>query len=475
MKNKSTASDETSSISDSQLDCESQAESGDTGIRRFKKRYLILLLPAVLLILLIAAAPGAVHRERQYREAVQLLESGDLSEAEQILTELPSYRDSNDLRTRRIPYLRACELLDAADAGDESMLEPAGISRSSINEETTVSMLLYQAASNAFTELQGYEDSDAKKEECLLGIQSEKKKLEQKALQEKEAAYQDALELLNQNHYSEALARFTDLRDFSDSAERVLECRYRKAVSIYQFLCRYDVSRIYASVSMDPSQNSIFSLPSEEALRLGGGCVEDLRSSCGGDPTDVRLEDKPDKKMKLLKDELSDIFKALGNYSDSNEYPARILAETDYTKDFFMLCSTGDLSAAQKWLKEYGGVFPDRKTWQDLLDLYLPFCGHWVLYLGDSGLLPFTLGQNFTCMSVSTRVLLNRDSVLLRLSFGDGDVFQIDLPSEFGQTFFHRTDLQSGIYMAGVNNGHFVYMRYDSNWQLISSSDFIPG
>ena len=168
------------------------------------------------------------------------------------------------------------------------------------------------------------------------------------------------------------------------------------------------------------------------------------------------------------------MFESLGDYADCVSYPERIAEQTDYTRDFFMLCSTGDLYAAREWLNSYAGDFPDRERWAGLLELYLPYCGEWDLYSGDSGLLAFTIGQNFTALSATTRVLLTRDSVLLRLSFGDGREYNIDLPSELGETLFINSDLDDGYYMAALNNRHFVYHRYNSKWDALSSCDFIP-
>ena len=124
------------------------------------RRFAFLLLPVVLLvILLIAAAPGAIQREHKYREAVSLLQDGNLTEAEQILSQIPTYRDSNALLNQEIPYRQAVNLFNAAKESDTSQLESAGFSDADLNKDTTVSMLLYQAASERFVNLQDYKDA----------------------------------------------------------------------------------------------------------------------------------------------------------------------------------------------------------------------------------------------------------------------------------------------------------------------------
>ncbi|MBQ9663972.1 MAG: hypothetical protein IJV40_12555 [Oscillospiraceae bacterium] len=444
----------------------------------FQKKHLIFIIPVLLLlVLIVAAAPGAIYREHRYRSGVNLLRSGDWDAAETLFQEIPSYRDSAVLLEQEIPYLRAGRLMEAAEAGEEASLESAGHSVSELDDHTTAAMVLYEEAAERFEALGEYKDSVSLADACRSGIDREterlKKEAEEEALRQNQTAYQNAKQLLESGAYSEAMSAFQDLGSFSDSREKALECKYRKAVSIFHFLSSYDVSRIYAGISMDPEQTSIFSLPSAEALRLGSGCVDELRAACGSDQTDIRLNDEPDAQLVPLKDALTEMFRSLGDYADSADYPDRIIEDTDYTRDFFMLCSAGDLNAARNWLNSFEGVFPDRQRWSDLLEMYLPYCGNWVVYLGDAHLLPYTVGQDFAAMSVSSRVILTKDEVWLRLSFGDGNTYNFDLPSNFGETLFINTDLDSGIYMAALNNGHFVYMRYNSNWDLLSSCDFI--
>ena len=446
--------------------------------RRFQKKFLIFIIPAILLlVLLLAAAPGAIYRELHYRSAVKALHSGDLVRAEVLFSDIPLYRDSETMVHAEIPYLQAKSIMAAAESGDKSALEAAGYTSSDLNKDNTVSMLLYQAALDMFRSLDDYKDSAAQAAECQAGVDREvsklKKQAEEALLQKNQEAYDRASSLLEEGAYSKAISVFRDLGSFKDSEAMVSECRYRKAVSIFHFLSSYDVTHIYASISTEADGISIFSLSAAEALRLGSGCVDELRSACGKDKTDIRLEDSPNDQLAPLKSALIELFASLEDYADCASYLDRIEEETDYTRDFFMLCSTGDLHAAQDWLYSFDGEFSDRDRWDWLLNLYLPYCGNWDLYLGDSSLLAFTVDQSFTALSVSSRVILTKDSATLRLNFGDGYAFNFDLPSNLGETLF-ISDLDTGYYMAALNNGHFVYMRYDKDWHILSSCDFIP-
>lgn len=449
--------------------------SGGAFAVRLNRRLIILLIPVILLfILLIAAAPGALQREHRYREANALLRDGDLIGAEEILQTIPSYRESKNLIEKEIPYLKANMLYQAATTGDLSALDNNGILPDYYNSEDSAVTSLFEAAAEGFGALGEYKDSEQLKEACLTGIEQEKARLAELERIAKQERYDQAVQMLSDGAYGDAIAEFQALGSFSDSKDMIQECIYKKAVSLFQFLSRYDVSRIQALISSEPGQTSIFSLPSDEALRLGSGCVDDLRAACGKDPIDIRLEDSSGDQLLPLKDALSNLFSSLGNYSDSAGYIDLIKSATDYTRDFYMLCSTGDLPAAKNWLDDYHGSFEDRDRWSELLNLYLPYCGDWVLYLGDSTLLSYTVGQSFPCMSVSSRVLLDQDTALLRLSFGESNSVTFDLPSALGETIFVNNEVPTGIYMAAINNGHFVYMMYNSGWTLISSSDYIP-
>ncbi len=429
-------------------------------------RFVFLIPIILLLVLLLAAAPGALSREYRYRDAVKAMEAGDYDTAEAIFTLLPSYRDSTTLAFSEIPYRRAKAMMNAAASGDLSALTDAGYSEEDLDDRTTVPVLLYSAAADAFDTLGDYQDSAELAQECRNGLEKEQNRLNQ-------LDYDAASALLAQKKYCEAAQCFHALGTYSNSQEMVLECHYQKAVSLFHFLSSYDVSRISARISTEPGEVSIFSIPKEEALRLGSGCIDELQAACGNDPSDIRLEDETPDGLQSLKDALTELFLSLGDYSDSSSYPDRIMEETDYTREFFMLCGAGDLNGALDWLNSYEGEFPEREKWENLINLYLPFCRSWNLYLGDSTLLPYSIGQSFSCMSVSTRVLLSTKNAVLRMSFGSGNKFTFDLSASPGETSFRNSEPDTGIYVAYINNaGHLGYERYDSNWNSLSACEY---
>ena len=456
----------------SEADRAAQEKAAARKATRSRLKWMLLLIPVVVLVVLLAATvPGAVQRERQYREAVELLEAGKLDEAESAFRLLPGYRDSEEMITGRIPYLRAHEIYDAAENGDLNMLTAAGHQRSEITEDTTAVMLLYDGAAKAFDALDGYEDSGELAAAARKGIERELTRLTQED-------YDAAAALLESGHYSDAIKAFQALDGFSDSEEMILRCRYEKAVSLFGFLSAYDVSRIRASISFDPGEASVYFIPKSVALNLGSDCVAALRSANGGasEPIDVLLEEEtPPDGLEPLKDALKQVFEDLDDYQDSADYPARIDDATDYTKEFYALCEDGDLYEAMEWLQSYDGDFAEREKWSGLLMMYLPYCRSWSLFLGDAALLSYTVGQYFSSDIIDSRVLLTDGQAILRLSFGPGGIFAFDLPAAQGEFAFINRDLDSGNYVATINQvGHLIYTRYDGDFNAMSSCEYSP-
>ena len=79
----------------------------------------------------------------------------------------------------------------------------------------------YQAAIDAFTEMDGFSDSEDQIIECR---------------------YLLALDAMANGEYDKAIGIFTDLGDYKDSADQIMECRYQKALDEY-FEGNYDIAQ----------------------------------------------------------------------------------------------------------------------------------------------------------------------------------------------------------------------------------------
>ena len=179
--------------------------------------------------------------------------------------------------------------------------------------------------------------------------------------------------------------------------------------------------------------------------------------------------------MRPLADCVTDLFAQLRDYRDSSDRIAGIRDATDYTRDFFMLCETGDLHGALEWLASYEGEFADKELWQARLELYLPFCTSWSLYSGDATVIPLTVWRNGRCMDCSTRVLLTNNQATLRLSANDGEEYYLDLVSALDDTYFLNQEDPNFRYLLVINNvGRMSYLKYDTSGNLITSCEYKP-
>ena len=443
-------------------------EEADARVRH--KRWLkvaVIVLPLLILAAgLLKVMPGYVQQRRDYRNAESLLAMGYYEQAADAFTALGDYRDSAEQAEKNVPYQRALKLLASADADDVSALRLADRSRADLSDQVTAAMLLYQAAMEQFTALDGYRDSAACVERCREGIAEQERAVLQHA-------YEDARQLLEDRNYSQARLQFLDLSGFENSADMAREAVYRKAKGLFEFICRYDVRQVYADLSISPDRGSSFVIPKDAALSMGSQCVTDLYEACGQDPVDVNLTDEHGQSMRPLAVCVIELFEQLDGYRDSADCIAGIRDATDYTKDFFMLCETGDLNGALEWLNSYEGEFSEREIWLARLKRYLPFCSSWSLYSGDATVIPLTVGRGNRCTSCGTRVLFRDGSPILRLSANDGEEYYFDLYAEQDDILFANYDNPSYRYILVINNlDRMSYIKYDTAGNLITSCEY---
>ena len=440
------------------------------GARERHKKWLkaaVIILPLLILAAgLLKVMPGYLQQRRDYRNAESLLAMGYYEQAADAFSALGNYRDSAEQGEKNVPYQRALHLLASADADDASALRLIGRSRADLSEQVTAAMLLYRAAAEEFEALDGYRDCADCIIRCQKGIQEQEHAVLQRA-------YDAAMQLLEEQNYSQARLQFLALENFENSVDMAREAVYRKAHGLYHYICRYDVRQVYADLSISPDRGSSFVIPKDAALSMGSQCVTDLYEACGNDPVDVNLSDEHGQSMKPLAACVTELFEDLDGYRDSADCLAGIRDATDYTKDFFMLCETGDLNGAMEWLNSYEGEFSDRDVWKARLQLYLPFCTSWSLYSGDATVIPLTVGRGNRCTSCSTRVLFRDSSPVLRLSANDGEEYYFDLYAEPDDVFFANYDNPAYRYILVINNvGRMSYIKYDTDGNLITSCEY---
>lgn len=305
----------------------------------------------------------------------------------------------------------------------------------------------YERAASAFLLLGDYEDSAARAAECRDALE----KLHSSQLREE---YDAAAALLETGCYRQARAAFLALGDFEDSETMAREALYRKAQALYGFVTGHDVRGVCAALSTEPEGEDLFYLPRDRALELGSQGISDLQSACGQDPFRFVTRDGSDRELKPLEDALAELYGSLGDYRDSAAQAELLPTLADRSDAFFALCEAGDLPAARDWLDSYSGPFDDRELWRERLDLYLPFCGDWMLVEGDPTLLPMIGGSEENCMAVRCAVLLREDEAVLRLLLHPEDTEGPEFIAEMDADRFYleQGDLRYMVLITDVGN-----------------------
>lgn len=445
-----------------------QAELEAAEARKRKKKRLIsavFLLPILVLIVTAAlTVPKAIELNRSYQSAVALLNAHDFDRAKEAFLALGDYRDSAQQAEKNVPYMEAVYIMDSAAEEDVSALSVAGISRSAA-EDTPVLLLLYNAAIDRFSRMDGYKDSADRVERCEAAI-------DEYIRAQSQQMYDSALALLEGKSYLRARDAFLALDGFSDSEEMAREAVYRKATALFGFVEQYDIRGISAVISDNAEVPSVFYISKEAALKLGTSVVSDLSAACGEDTADIRIDELPGADAAPLSDALTALFATLGTYKDAADYGGKIAYAIDYTREFFELTRGGKLYAAYDWLIAYEDEFPDREHWLSLLDRYKPYCDSWVLSSGDATLLPMTAGKTEACKSFDSCVILDGGSITLRFTGTGAEAFTVDMPaSEDGSRFIYSDGVHT--YFAAISIvDHLAYLKYDDAGAVRSSCEY---
>lgn len=420
-----------------------------------------IIVPLLVLVIgLLVSVPKQMERKNLYEAGMRLAGSGDYEEAVATFEGLGDYLDSQEMATEGVAYLRAGELMLRAGQDDASALQMIGHTRADLNEDTTAALLLYEAAQKEYEALGSYKDSAEKAQACADALAAERLALEQ-------ARFAEADALLAGGQYSKARTAYLAL----GAEDQAREAVYRKAAALTAYIQHNNILGVYASLSMEPDGRSVFSMSKDKALALGSQSVADLLACCGEDLVDLQLEDAPPAGLIPLDEAVRTLIGSIEGYRDTAELLTSITDATDYTSAFFTLCENGDLAGAYEWLQAYEGEFENRENWLAGLEFYMPYCDEWELHLGDSTVIPLTIGRGDKCMSFRSRVLLTEDTVTLRLTDANGE-YSIDLHAEPGSARF-TIEEENVLYLCLINNyDHMAYFKYRNGGILASSCEY---
>ncbi|MBO7740783.1 MAG: TIR domain-containing protein [Clostridia bacterium] len=157
-------------------------EQEKQAVKARKRRIILSSVLVALVVLAIAFAllwTKVILPNRDYNDAVDMMESGEYDLAIMLFENLEGFRDSKDM-IAECQYRKALLLMESGN---------------------------YQEAITAFTELGEYKDSGEKMEECRLALL--------------QAKYNEATELFDDGLYAEALAIFQTITNYQDSGEKI--------------------------------------------------------------------------------------------------------------------------------------------------------------------------------------------------------------------------------------------------------------
>ena len=451
------------------------ADKAEAQVKNKKRlRIAAVLVPLFVIAVLVAAiVPQQMAVRRNYNDAIALLEARQFDQAIDAFTALGQYKDSPQQAQYNVPYQRAMYIVSLAQAGNADSLSFIGKTAEDMDTEiygdNGAAALLYQAAIEALTSLGNYRDCDQQIQLCrdaLEGLYDEKLQVE----------YDAALEQLKAGNYLSARDAFLALGEFEDSADMAAEALYQKAVALYEFTEKYKVRYIYASISTEADKPSVFCISRARALEIGTSVIGDLSAACGGDDSNVSIEETPAAELKPMLESLSALFKSLGDYKDSAEYVKKLEEAGDYTRPFYQLCEAGDVQGAYDWLTAYDEEFEERDRWLELLEFYMPFCSDWALYAGDYTLIPMSVGYETPCHAFNTSVVVSLEKITLYITpINTDEEYTVELTAEPGKDIFVYDGDQYARYYANISTaGRLAYMKYyiTGDGEMVGSCEY---
>ncbi|MBQ6366882.1 MAG: hypothetical protein IJI61_10840 [Oscillospiraceae bacterium] len=447
-------------------------ENAEEESRRQKKRdrgqkilkISLIILPILLVgALLAATVPGFLERREAYQYAGRLLEERKFEQARQTYLDLGDYLDARDKAEKEVDYQKARYLLSCARNADAAGLTLLNISRSDLPDGTDLSIYLYEQCIPLLEELGDYGDTAEMRKEIDMAMDEYAESLVY-------AAYRQAVETMEKGNYLAARDAFEALGDYRDSPAMMQECLYRRAAAYLDFCESNNMRNILLRISDTAEEKTLISMPGSTLTRLGSEAMMDLQRCFLGDGVEVLYEDEPSQEGLLPAFEAAEKeFSALGDYKDSAALAARAGEGGDYTGEFYALLQNGRFREALDWLNTYPeDEIPDRDSYAAWIEAFQPFQGAWTLHQGDSGLIPYSAGVEYTqLISFVPQISIEGDEAVMRISDEDGN-YTATLRCALGETRFSASP-DGTYYYALINQvDHFTYLWYSDNGMLSS-------
>ena len=437
-------------------------------IRKTLIRAGMFLLPLVLVVtLLLATIPPFLSRRKTYQQAMQVLNEQKYEEAQLLFESLGNYQDSKEQVEKEIPYQKALFLMEAANNAELSAFSIVGLSAPAPDEsEDNIRMALYKSAEELLEAISPYKDSDERLNQIkeFFKVQLEKRS---------EENYSYAIDLMEKGAYLQARDEFIALGEFKDAEEQVNECLYRRATSLLGFCENNNVRNIYLSISESVDVTTKISMPGSVLTELGSDTIYELKKCFVEDGVEFLYEDTPsgDKYLPIC-EALAAEFEGLGDYKDSQDFKKRALTAGDFSQEFYRLLREGELDEALRWLHKYSNDISNSDQYIEWLGNLKELCSEWELAIGDSTLIPFSAGKEYTRLEYFTTSIAIENNVATMHFVPDDQDYEVMLTAEFGETQF--SDEPDGtVYYSYINQvGRLVYIRYSQNGAVLSSCEY---
>ena len=428
----------------------------------------LILLPILLVaVLIITTVPAFIERQNAYKAAVQLLEKKQFDEAQAAFISLGNYQNAREQANKEVPYQKALTILEAAENSDVSALHLTELSvKDTGDNKEEITMALYQAAKEILEEIDPYKDSSENLETIQKAFDTHQEQLMARD-------YDSASEKLRKGIYLGARDAFLALGDYRDAAIMAKECLYQRAVSILDFCEKYNVRRIYISISQSTKDQTKISMPGTVLTELGSDVIYELKKCFSEDGVEFIYEEAPsDRNYNPICEALTSEFENLDSYKDSDDLMVKAKEAGDFSRKFYLLLKEGDLEGAVRWLNKYDDEIPNRDAYLDWIEYLQTMCSDWELSIGDSTLIPFSAGREYEKLELfSTMITVENNKATLHI-VPDDSSYDVNLVAEFGERQFSGNP-DGTVYYGYINQiDRFVYIRYTQNGALLSSCEY---
>ena len=239
------------------------------------------------------------------------------------------------------------------------------------------------------------------------------------------------------------------------------------------FCENYNVRHIYLDISNNVDSKTRISMPGSVLTELGSDTVFELKKCFVEDGVEFFYEELPSGEGFLpICEAVQQEFKALGEYKDSQDLMKKAEITGDFSQEFYLLLHEGELEEAERWLHKYEDEVPNADANSEWLDYLQTLCDEWELSMGDSTLIPFSAGQEYTKLErFYTSITIDYNIAALHFVPED-ESYEAILTANFGENQFSG-NLDGSVYYGYINQvGRLVYIRYTQNGAVLSSCEY---